>query len=176
MSLTEKDGYILAAYDFEKNVYIVSECGKGTGSSMTVPSNSILLVQDTTLADKFKYSRPAVLNAVAGTVITYEGYEPVREELPAVDLTINGHTVAGINPASAGYNMDGKIIVYTSTEMRERDAEYGSEINAPYRVMTYARSEAGVKNISVRMQKTQSGYKHIVAAITDGSRCGKDPV
>ena len=175
VTLTENDGYILAAYDFEKNVYIVSECGKGTGSSMTVPSNSILLVQDTTLADKFKYSRPAVLNAVAGTVITYDGYEPQREQLPAVDLTINGYVVDGINPASAGYNMDGKIIVYTSTEMRERDAEYGSEINAPYRVMTYARSEAGVKNISVRMQKTQSGYKHIVAAITDGSEAAKIP-
>lgn len=170
------DRYILANYDAFSEIYIVSSAAYATTTSMTVAENQILIVADGTLSKNYNYAKPAVSaysEVASGTVIEYNGYKPQVE----MDVKVNGIAIDGVNPVVfVEGKAVGKTIIYTSTEMRERNTAFGSEINKSYRVTTYARSnESNVRNYMVKMVREGQGYKHIVTQIVDSKEAVQIP-
>lgn len=170
-TLTADYRYIEAKYDFVSERYTVTASNAvATAGDKTVGKASLLIVAPKAVYDKYDYATPIMRATLNGYAFEFDGYVPVLPELPQVDLTVKKGNVSlavdGINPDSDGYRTDGKILVYTSTEMREKNAAYGSDINKRYRVTTFARpKEHAVQNVSVEMIRTVAGYKHVVTEI-----------
>ena len=170
-TITDTYQYITATYNYDTEKYEVQASARGTGAEVAVPESGILILINrySSFDNDYYYAKPGMLHTSEGNIIDFAGFTPSKAELPAVDMTIEGVRVDGINPTTNNYNTKGKIIVYTSTEMREQNTNYGATVNMPYRVTTFARpTESRVKNYLVVLIKSGDGYKHIVSEIKDG--------
>ncbi len=174
-TLTEGYRYIEAKYDFVRELYAVTASNTvASAGDKTVGKASLLIVAPQAVYDKYNYATPIMRATLNGYTFAFDDYVPVLPELPQVDLTIKKGNVSiavdGINPDSDGYVTGGKILVYTSTEMREQNAAYGSDVNKRYRVTTFARpKENAVQNVSVETIRTAAGYKHVVTEIVSSN-------
>lgn len=170
-TLTADYRYIEAKYDFVGERYAVTASNAvASAGDKTVDKASLLIVAPKAVYDKYNYATPIMRATLNGYAFAFDGYVPVLPELPQVDLTVQKGNVSlavdGINPDSDGYVTAGKILVYTSTEMREKNTAYGSDVNKRYRVTTFARpKESAVQNVSVETIRTVAGYKHVVTEI-----------